>query len=407
MRSKISFILVIVAVLTILAAYMLLFQAKEVMDPSTGFPTGEMESVFTTFKKSWDSYKQVQGVDYEGQRLESERLKSQLAFVEAEINDLEANLINIEAERAEKEILMREEKTDEINQKANDLRQQISELEYQISLKQNENQPSIPSGPTFATSTSDLIYSLLLDGIEGTTTAVISFVGENSDNGYYTVKLVGYLDSLTVALDNITSNMEAYDISVCNCSLRQIYGCYSDMRDWDKATLLNWFSNNYVTGSGTVGELTGGTIMETIQTNGVLGSYTFIALALERDRDLEEIGVRYDAKIKSIEEDRIAAIMTAYKYPDKTKVSALLQDIKDYYDGLVADENAQRAIEEAGVLEIYNARVEALQKPVVEDNVVEGEEGEDVEVEIPIDETLAHPELLIYTLDITFSVYDR
>jgi hypothetical protein len=99
--------------------------------------------------------------------------------------------------------------------------------------------------------------------------------------------------------------------------------------------------------------------------------------------------------------------MTAYKYPDKTKVSALLQDIKAYYDGLVADENAQRAIEEAGVLEIYNARVEALQKPVVEDNVVEGEEGEDVEVEIPIDETLAHPELLIYTLDITFSVYDR
>lgn len=406
MRNKITFILVIVAALTVLCAYMLLFQPKEVMDPSTGFPTGEMESVFTTFKKSWDSYKAVQDVDYEAQRLESERLKSQLAFVDAEINDLEANLINIEAERAEKEILMREEKTEEINQKANDLRQQITELEYQISLKQNENdKPPVDVGPKYETSTSDLIYSLLLDGIEDTTTAMVSFVGENADDGYYTVKLVGYLDSLTVALDNITANMDAHNISIGNCSLRQIYGCYSDMRDWDKTTLLNWFNNNYVTGSGTVGSLTGGAIMDTIATNGVLGSYTIISLANERDSNINDINAYYDARIKDIEEDRIDAIMTAYKYPDKSKVSALLQDIKSYYDGLVAEENANREIEKAAVLAIYNARVEALQKQPVEE-LPEGEEGVDAP-EIQIDETLAHPELLIYTLDITFSVYDE
>ena len=383
MRNKSLFILILIAAITIFLSYTFLFQPQETVDPNTGFPTGTTESIFAKLKTSYDAYKLIKDVDYEAQRVESERLKSQLTFVESEIRELEASLLNIEAERAEKEILLRQEKTNEINQKANDLRQQIQTLQYQISQKGDVTLPDTSTSNKVASS--DMIYSFLLDGMKDTTTAVVTFVGEKSHDGYYTVKLVGYLDSLVEALDNITANMDDYGVSIGHCSLRQIYSCYNQMRPWDQATLLKWFNSNYVTGSGQIGTITGSSIMSTIATNGILGPDTVASLTRAKNKDIEEIEKVYEEKIKLIEAERQDAIIAAYK-GEPTKIQALLQSIKEYYDAKVLEERELCEAEKAVVMKTYNERVAVI------GSVIQNESG------------MGNPDLLIYTLDITISV---
>ena len=264
MKQKMIGILAIVGALTLVVAYLLLFQPQEAMDPSTGFPTGEKVSIFTEWKNAKEEYDLVKDVDYEAQKNEYDRLSSLLSFVEAEISDLQAKMINIESERAQKELQLRQEKTAEINKKANEYRAQISTLEYQIANKKQDIVPPTVEEEKYLTSTSDVIYSLMLKSLEGTTSDVVTFVGVNGQDGKYTVKLVGYFDTLSEVMDNLTANMEAYGISVGHCSLRQIYACYNNMRPWDKTTLLNWFNNSYVTGSGNIESVDGGYIVNGI-----------------------------------------------------------------------------------------------------------------------------------------------
>ncbi len=389
MKQKIIGILVLIGALTLVVAYMLLFQPQEVYDPSTGFPTGETINIFTELKNAKVAYDEVKDIDYEAQKNEYDRLNSQLAFVESQINELEANLINIESERAKQELALRQEKTEEINKKISECRTEISRLEYEIANKQEELAPNKPENE-YLTSTSDLIYSLMLSSLEGTTTDVVTFVGVNAQDGNYTVKLVGYFDSLTEVMDNLTANMEVYDISIGHCSLRQIYSCYNNMRPWDKTTLLNWFNNSYVTGSGNVGTVDGGYIVNGIKINGVLGADTIESLTIAKDKDIKEIRDFYQVQIDKIEAERIEAIIAAYKGTDQEKVNALLKVLQEHYNERVAAVRAECAAKEAEIMKTYNDRVAALESPSVSDEV-----------------GLGNPDLLIYTLDITFSVYDK
>lgn len=391
MKQKIIGILALVGALTLVVAYFLLFQPTEVHDPQTGFPTGETVSIFQELKDAKEAYDLVKDVDYEGQKNEYDRLNSQLSFVESQISELEANLVNIESERAQKELALRQEKTEEINKKANEYRTKISQLEYQIANKRQELTPETnPGTNSYLTSTSDLIYSLMLESLEGTTTDVVTFVGSNAQDGKYTVKLVGYFDSLSEVMDNLTANMDAYNVSIGHCSLRQIYACYNNMRPWDKTTLLNWFDNTYVTGSGNIGTVDGGYIVNGININGILGSDTIESLTAAKDKDIKEIRDFYQIQIDKIEAERIESIIAAYKGTDQEKVNALLTALQAHYDSRVAAVRAECSAKEAEIMKTYNDRVAALESPSISD-----ETG------------LGNPDLLIYTLDITFSVYDK
>ena len=391
MKQKIIGILAFVGILTLVVAYFLLFQPTEVYDPSTGFPTGEKVSIFKDLKDAKEAYDLVKDVDYEAQKNEYDRLNSQLSFVESQISELEANLVNIESERAQKELALRQEKTEEINKKANEYRAKISQLEYQVADKRQELTPETnPGTNSYLTSTSDLIYSLMLASLEGTTTDVVTFVGSNAQDGKYTVKLVGYFDSLSEVMDNLTANMDAYNVSIGHCSLRQIYACYDNMRPWDKTTLLHWFDNTYITGSGNIGTVDGGYIVNGIKINGILGSDTIESLTAAKDKDIKEIRDFYQVQIDKIEAERIEAIIAAYKGTDQDKVSALLIALQEHYNSRVAAVRAECESKEAEIMKTYNDRVAALESPSVSD-----EEG------------LGNPDLLVYTLDITFSVYDK
>lgn len=390
MKQKMIGILAIVGALTLVVAYLLLFQPQEAIDPGTGFPTGETVSIFTEWKNAKAEYDLVKDVDYEAQKNEYDRLSSLLSFVESEISDLQAKMINIESERAQKELQLRQEKTEEINKKANEYRAQISTLEYQIANKKQDIVPPTVEDEKYLTSTSDVIYSLMLKSLEGTTSDVVTFVGVNGQDGKYTVKLVGYFDTLSEVMDNLTTNMEAYGISVGHCSLRQIYACYNNMRPWDKTTLLNWFNNSYVTGSGNIENVDGGYIVNGININGVLGADTIDSLTAAKDKDIKEVRDFYQVKIDKIEAERVEAIIAAYKGTDQDKVNALLMALQAHYDARVAEVRAECESKEAEIMKTFNDRVAALEAPPSSDDV-----------------GLGNPDLLIYTLDITFSVFDK
>lgn len=390
MKQKMIGILAIVGALTLVVAYLLLFQPQEAIDPGTGFPTGETVSIFTEWKNAKAEYDLVKDVDYEAQKNEYDRLSSLLSFVESEISDLQAKMINIESERAQKELQLRQEKTEEINKKANEYRAQISNLEYQIANKKQDIVPPPVEDEKYLTSTSDVIYSLMLKSLEGTTSDVVTFVGVNGQDGKYTVKLVGYFDTLSEVMDNLTANMEAYGISVGHCSLRQIYACYNNMRPWDKTTLLNWFNNSYVTGSGNIENVDGGYIVNGININGVLGADTIDSLTAAKDKDIKEVRDFYQVKIDKIEAERVEAIIAAYKGTDQDKVNALLMALQAHYDARVAEVRAECESKEAEIMKTFNDRVAALEAPPSSDDV-----------------GLGNPDLLIYTLDITFSVFDK
>jgi hypothetical protein len=228
-----------------------------------------------------------------------------------------------------------------------------------------------------------------LQGLDGTTSDIVKFVGAESKNGNYTIKFVGYLDSLTEALDNITSQLEDYNVSVGNYSLRQIYFCYDNMRPWDQTTLLNWYNNEYVSGSGEIGKTDGSYIIDGISINGILGENTIESLARERDKNIEEVRAFYNARIDAITADMIAAINGAAEggVIDPSKVHTLQNAIESHFKSRIDAEKAACAVKEEAIWKTYNDRVDSIGNPSSGDNL-----------------DLGNPDLLLYTLDITFSV---
>ncbi len=386
MRNKSLFILVLVTAVTFLAAYMMLFEPKAKIDPNTGFETEETSTIFDDLKVAHDKYSELNEVDYEAQEDEYKQLGSKLNFINDEIKVLQAQLKNIESEHAQKEDLLRQEKTDELNKKANELRAKIADLENKIDVEKD----NIPEQEKHLVSSSDLIYSLLLRGVEHTTSEIVTFVGANANDGLYTVKLVGYIDSLSEALDNITANLAPYDISIGNCSFRQVYSCYNNMRPWDRVTLLNWFENNYVTGSGSTGSVSGGFVVDGIRVSGVLGEDTIKILEDCKLRDIEAAKLEYQQLLELIESERIEAIVAAYKGLDQNKVNSLINALNAYYDQKKVDTQLELDAKLEQITKDYDYRIESLTHPPVDG-----------------DSTLANPDILIYTLDITFSVYDE
>ena len=57
MKSKSILILVLVAVITLVLSYSLFFSEEEIMDPSTGFPTGEYTNVLTQLKEAREAFR--------------------------------------------------------------------------------------------------------------------------------------------------------------------------------------------------------------------------------------------------------------------------------------------------------------------------------------------------------------
>ena len=386
MRIKSLFTLFLVAVVCILIAYFTLFEPKPELDPSTGFETGNTITIFDTLKESYEKYSELNEVDYDAQEDEYKQLGSKLNFVNDEIKVLKAQLKNIESEHAQKEDQLRKDKTDELNKKANELRAKITDLENKIDTEKG----NAPEQEKHLVSSSDLIYSLLLKGVEHTTSEIVTFVGANGDKGLYTVKLVGYIDSLSEALDNITTYLAPYDVSIGNCSFRQVYSCYNNMRPWDRVTLLKWFENNYVTGSGSTGSVSGGFVVDGIRVSGVLGDDTIQILEDCKLRDIENTKLEYQKLLELIEKERVDAIIAAYKGLDQSKVNSLINALNEYYDAKIAATQLELAGKLEQIAKDYDYRIESLTNPPATG-----------------DATLANPDILIYTLDITFSVYDE
>lgn len=389
MRSKSLLILVLVAVVSLVLSYSLFFKDEEIMDPSTGFPTGEYSNAITQLKNAYDAYDAVASVDYEAQKTLSEQLKSQLSFVSNEISVLNANLINIESEHAQKESELRQEKTAELNEKINETRNKIKEVENKIAALEEEKVPD--NVEIFLESNGALIYSKVLDSISNTTNKEVIFVGENSEDGLYTVKLVGYVDSLILALNNLESTLAPYDISFGNCSLRQVYACYDNMRPWDKASLLDWFKNQYITGGGGLGNVQSGVIVDGIQVSGALGNDTVEILKQIKENAILATEEEYTKKMNDLKAEKLAMMIAAYQGEDQNKINALLAEINDYYGKAMSDAEAEKIKKINEITTGYDDRIAALENPPSDSSNV----------------ALANPELLIYTLDITFSVYDK
>ena len=389
MKSKSILILVLVAVITLVLSYSLFFSEEEIMDPSTGFPTGEYTNVLTQLKEAREAYELVADVDYEGQKTKSEQLKSQLAFVTNEISVLNANLINIESEYAQKENELRQEKTKELNEKITQTRNDIKEVEKQIAALEQIQQPD--NTEIFLESNGAQIYSMVLNSIKNTTNKEVIFVGENAENGLYTVKLVGYVDSLILAMDNLEEMLAPYDISFGNCSLRQVYACYNNMRPWDKASLLDWFNNKYITGGGGEGNVQGGIVVDGIKVSGALGNDTIDILQEIKENAIVLIQEEYTKKINDLKAEQLAMMIAAYAGDDQNKINALLAEINDYYGKAITDAELERDNKITEIRVAYDTRIDAFENVPTD----------------PDDVTLANPDLLIYTLDITFSVYDK
>ena len=372
MQTKSILVVVLVALVMLLAVYGFLFQDN---------------TLFADLKTAQENYKSANAIDYESQKVENNRLKGEIEFVQSEITVLNANLKNIAAEHSEKEIALRLEKTNEISRQASALRDQISDLEIKIQLLKDQMQED----DLYKESSSDLIYSMLLDCTDNTPVDVVTYFANNSDQGLYTVKLVGYIDSLSDVLDNIIENGMEYNISIGNLSLRQIYTCYDNMREWDKISLLEWFENQYVTGSGGIGSIEGGYIIDGVKLSGLIGQETVKALMAAKEAAIEENKVKYDEIISNIEMQRLDSIMEAYNgaatgvTPDK--IEALVNSLNDYYDQKVEETKAECAAEEAAIAKSYDDRIAALEKDVSDEAF-----------------NLADPDMLIYTLDITVAV---
>ena len=372
MQTKSILVVVVVALVMLLAVYGFLFQDN---------------TLFADLKTAQENYKSANAIDYESQKVENNRLKGEIEFVQSEITVLNANLKNIAAEHSEKEIALRLEKTNEISRQASALRDQISDLEIKIQLLKDQMQED----DLYKESSSDLIYSMLLDCTDNTPVDVVTYFANNSDKGLYTVKLVGYIDSLSDVLDNLIENGMEYNISIGNLSLRQIYTCYDNMREWDKISLLEWFENQYVTGSGGIGSIEGGYIIDGVKLSGLIGQETVKALMAAKEAAIEENKVKYDEIISNIEMQRLDSIMEAYNgaatgvTPDK--IEALVNSLNDYYDQKVEETKAECAAEEAAIAQSYDDRIAALEKDVSDEAF-----------------NLADPDMLIYTLDITFAV---
>lgn len=386
MRNKSIFILILIAAATFLIAYFMLFQPEHVIDPNTGWETDETVTIFSRLSEAKKKYDELNKIDYDEQEQLYNQLGSQLSFVNDEIKVLKAQIKNVESEHALKENQLRQEKTEELNKKAMELREKIIELEQKLQFE-SEN---APERDEHLISSTDLIYSLLLDGVENTTAEVVMFIGDGGDQGLYTVKLVGYIDSLSEALKNITDNMESYDISIGHCSFRQVYACYNNMRPWDRITLLNWFDNNYVTGSGGMGSVSGGYVVDGIKVSGILGDDTIEILENAKIRDVETVKLECQEMLDKIEKERIDAIIAAYRGVDQNKVNALIAALNEHYDNRIVETKAERDARIEFITNEYDQRINALKNPTVEG-----------------DTSIANPDLLIYTLDITFSVYDE
>lgn len=375
MRSKSYAIIFLAAVIMIAGVYLFLF---------------EDNTLFVDFKSASTEYNEALSVDYDAQKVENNRLQGEIDFVQSEITVLNANLKNIAAEHSQKEIELRLEKTQEISKQATSLRQQISDLENKIQILEDQQYKD----ELYQESSSDIVYSLLLDCTEDTAVDIVTYFANKSEQGYYTVKFVGYIDSLSHVMDQIAKIGTDYNISIGNLSLRQIYLCYDNMRSWDKATLLKWFENQYVTGSGGIGSIEGGYIIDGIKLSGLIGQETVNALKIAKQNAIDENKIKYDEIIASLEEQRLKSIMEAYNGSSEgvsqDKIDALVASLNDYYDQRVADTRRECAEKEAEIAKNYDDRISALEK-----NIVDGEFN------------LADPDMLIYTLDITFAVHSE
>lgn len=373
MKSKSILIIALAAILTLFVVYTALY---------------EDNTMFDDLKTANENYDIANAVDYEAQKIESNRLKSEIEYVESEITVLQANIKNIEAEHAQKVIELRLEKTKEISEKATALRSQITELNHKIDMAEDEK----VDDELYLDSSSDVIYSLLLNSTDKTAVDIVTYFAQYADNGLYTVKFVGYIDALSSVMDRLTINGERYNISIGNFSLRQIYNCYDNMRPWDKTSLLDWFDNKYVSGSGGVGSIEGGYIIDGIKLSGLIGQETVEALKQAKLEAIQENKLKYDAIIANIETERMNSIKEAYNAlqdgVDIEKVEALVLSLHEYYDKKV-DNTKQECLDvENAIIKDFDERIAAISKT-------------------PSDEefNLANPDLLIYTLDITFAVH--
>lgn len=370
MRNKSIAIVVVIAILMVLLAYFMLFDGT---------------TIFDEFKTARAANKAANDIDYDADLIEYNRLEGEIDFVESEITVLNANLKNIKADHQQKELDLRMEKTEEISQKATELRNRIAILEEEIvELEDSDFDDSI-----YLESTSDVIYSILLKSIKDTPVDIVNFFANESDKGHYTVKLVGYYDSVSNVLDNITANLALYDVSIGNVSLRQIYACYDNMRAFDQASLLNWFKNQYITGSGNIGSIDGGYSIDGVKLSGVIGMETVDSLKTEKAKAIAENAATYEQILATIESERLNAIMEAYNGTDAAKIEALVLALNAHYDKRSAETKAERDAKAAAIAKDFDDRIAAIEQ---------GKPDED-------DFNLADPDLLFYTLDLTFSVH--
>jgi hypothetical protein len=124
--------------------------------------------------------------------------------------------------------------------------------------------------------------------------------------------------------------------------------------------------------------------------NGILGGDTAESLKDAKDKDITEIRAFYQEKLDKVEAERIDAIIAAYKGTDADKVNALLTSLQTHYNTRVAEIKAECKSKEDEILKTYNDRLAALDAPPSEEDM-----------------NIGNPDLLIYTLDITISVYDN
>lgn len=346
----------------------------------------------SSLKEANKRYHTAASVDYAAEEQEFRQKSISRENLQEENDALVAEYGSIGRKMKEDEAAIKKEKTDEIEQQIAVLREQRDAdlLEYNILC-----QSIADDDPHFsADGEKDVIHALNVSVKDPNSTnlnplddvcELVKWSHLTTDGDCYTCKYVGYEAGLATMMQTLAENLSGYDVSFGNYSMRQIYNAYANTRSWDGSTLLAWYNNSFVTGTGVVAQSADDLMRGRFTQAGQLAeSSAAIEQAIKEDQAKleEEYAERANTLRVSIDES-IASIM-ASSYNDETKASLRAQIEAGYQKDLAALQKA---------LETEKAKVEEKYKEQAED------EASDLSLY-----DLSDKNLLIYVFDITFTV---
>lgn len=96
--------------------------------------------------------------------------------------------------------------------------------------------------------TTDVMYKKVVDAGDLNNTAITKYY--TFDDNTFTVSMKGTLTELNKTLQSMKKNLDQWNVSFGNLSLRQDYDAYNLQRSYDSGTMVEWYDNKIVNALG-------------------------------------------------------------------------------------------------------------------------------------------------------------